>query len=359
MTGPLVGDIPARRRRTPGRVVLRRGKPSYRADVLTEPADLDSATLVRLLQGCWGLRDVALEFLPLGFGSHHWRAGDRFVTVDDLAAGHQAMPDPDSAFAALDRAYRTAAALRDEAELDFVIAPLPDAQGAVLRRVSERYAVSVAPLIDGESSEWGPYETADERRLISAMLGRLHGATRQVPAGLARTEDFAIPSRGALEDALRELGRPWTTGPFAEPARRALGETANSIERRLRDYDELVASARMDIGGWVVTHGEPHRANVVRGPNRRRYLVDWDTTLIAPRERDLHMVLDHERTGWDEYRAVVATELDDDMIRLYRTWWALADIAVFVQFFRAPHEQSEQSAASWRILDQNLAGHDD
>ena len=327
--------------------------------MLTEPADLDSATLVRLLERHWGLRDVALEFLPLGFGSHHWRAGDRFVTVDDLTAGHQAVPDADSAFAALDRAYRTAAVLRDEAELDFVIAPLPDAQGAVLRRLSERYAVSVLPFIDGESSEWGPYETADERRLMSTVLGRLHAATRHAPPGLPRTEDFAIPSRGALEHALLDLKRPWTTGPFAEPARRALGETAISVERRLRDYDELVAAARADFDAWVITHGEPHRANVVRGPNRHRYLVDWDTTLVAPRERDLYMVLDDERTGWDEYTVVLPAELNADMIRLYRRWWELADIAVFIHLFRHPHEQSEQSAASWRILDHNLAADDD
>jgi aminoglycoside phosphotransferase (APT) family kinase protein len=58
---------------------------------------------------------------------------------------------------------------------------------------------------------------------------------------------------------------------------------------------------RESSDSWVVTHGEPHRGNVIRDPRGGVYLVDWDTTLIAPRERDLRMVLDRELTGWDEY----------------------------------------------------------
>ena len=52
--------------------------------MLTPPTDLDPAALAAALAH-WGLGDARLEYLPVGFGSHHWRAGDAFVTVDDLA----------------------------------------------------------------------------------------------------------------------------------------------------------------------------------------------------------------------------------------------------------------------------------
>jgi len=291
----------------------------------------------------------------VGFGSHHWRACEWFITVDDLAAGHQAS-DPDASFSALERAYQTAAALRHGAALDFVVAPLPDSDGAIIRRLSDRYAVTVFPFIDGQSSEWGPYETNDERRTMCGILGRLHAATDLLPAGLPRIEDFALPARAALEDALSDLRRRWATGPFAEPTRRLLAESAVRVEHRLRDYDLLVDQARARSDGWVVTHGEPHRANVIRGPRGRRHLVDWDTALLAPRERDLHMVLGGDLTGWDEYTAVLPAEFDEQTLRLYRRWWELADITTFVHLFRQPHAQTEQTAASWTVLAENV-GH--
>jgi spectinomycin phosphotransferase len=322
--------------------------------MLTEPADLDRAELAAAVVRHWGLDELRLEYVPVGFGSHHWRAGEWFITVDDLAAGHQAYPDPESSFSALDRAYQTAAVLRHSAGLDFVVAPLPDSDGAVIRRLSDRYAITVFPYVEGESSEWGSYETNAERRTMCGILGRLHAATERLPAGLARIEDLVLPARAALEDALSDLQRPWTTGPFAEPTRRLLANSAAGVEHLLRDYDGLAGSARAGADAWVVTHGEPHRANVIRGPRCRRHLVDWDTALVAPRERDLHMVLGDDLTGWDEYVAVLPAELDETSLRLYRRWWELADITTFVHLFRQPHAHTEQTAASWRVLADNL-----
>lgn len=329
--------------------------------VLTEPRDLDRSELEQVLQESWGLRDPQLDYLAVGFGSHHWKAVDargtrRFVTVDDLEADFRPAPDNDSAFADLDRAFRTAAELRDNATLEFVVAPLFDRDGAVIRRISHRYALSMSPFIDGESSEWGPYERPDDRRVMGAVLGRLHAATEQVPTDLPRREDFVVPSRAALVEALHDLDRTWDSGPFSEPVRKLLQVSAHELERRLQEYDELAAGVRERSDSWVVTHGEPHRANVIRDPHGGVHLVDWDTTLIAPRERDLQMVLDQDLTGWHEYRELAGvSSLNHDALQLYRWWWDLADIAVFVAGFRRPHERTEDTVASWEILASTLA----
>lgn len=329
--------------------------------MLTEPEDLDRAELVALLERHWALSDPQLEYLPVGFGSHHWRAVDsrgvrRFVSVDDLEAGFQAGPDADAALAALDRAFRTAVALREEAELEFVVAPLRDDEGIVTRRVDRRYSVTVLPFVDGDSSTFGSYESARERREMGAVLGRLHAATDRVPAGLPRSDDFALPSRASLEAALRDLDARWETGPFAERARRLLRTHARDLGRRLGEYDEAVARVRGAPNPWVVTHGEPHRANVMRDRHGDVHLIDWDTTLIAPRERDLRMVLDEELTGWDEYVAAAgAASLDQRVILLYEEWWELANIGIFVDVFRRAHERTADTAACWENLTKHLA----
>src|SRR5947199_3116874 len=118
--------------------------------MLTPPSDLDVDALVRALAS-WRLRTARFEYLPVGFGGHHWSAdgldGTRaFVTVDDLSAGFRRGADVDASFAALERAYRTAAALRDVGRPEFVVAPLESGDGVLLHRLDSRYAVSVAPF---------------------------------------------------------------------------------------------------------------------------------------------------------------------------------------------------------------------
>ena len=310
------------------------------------PNDLDQEELRAALATGWGLRAVELEYRPVGFGSHHWLAVDdggthRFVSVDDLEAGFQPGPDADGSFDALARAFGAAALLRGHAGLEFVVAPLLDRDGAVIRRLAPRYAVRVMPFVDATSQLFGEYETANERRRMGTVVGRLHAATDTVPAGLPRRDDFAVPSRDALEAALADLDVSWTTGPFAESARELLRGHAEQLECRLLEHDELARVVAERPDDWVVTHGETHRANVMLDRDGGLHLVDWDTLLIAPRERDLRPVLDRDLTGWDEYREAAGdVGLHDDTIELYRRWWDLGDIATFVAEFRRPHERT-------------------
>ena len=316
--------------------------------MLTPPTDLDPTALDQALRH-WGLRQPRLEYQPVGFGSHHWRAGNAFVTVDDLTAGFHG-DDVDSAFAALERAYRTAAALRDGG-LEFVLAPLDDDEGVQSRRIGERYTVSVAPFVDGTAGSFGPYETKEERRRLGELLGRLHDVGARVPAGLPRRDDLGIASRSALDEALADITQPWQTGPFAEPTRVLLAARADELRESLETYDALAARLRQRAGSWVVTHGEPHRGNVLIDRRGARHLIDWDTTLVAPRERDLWHVLDEELTGWEEYCAIAGdVPVDADALDLYRQRWELTDIAAFVAEFRRPHEEDENTVASFGHL---------
>jgi spectinomycin phosphotransferase len=328
--------------------------------VYSEPRDIDRAALADALERHWSIGAVRLDYLPIGFGSHHWETvgadGSRwFVSADDLLAGPHAGGAPDDVFAMLDRAFRTAAALRD-AGLEFVLAPVPSGGGAVLRRIDARYAIRVEPFVDGAAGEFGEYERPEERRRMGTLLGRLHAASESVPRGLPGREDFALPGREALEGAFAELDTPWDHGPFAEPARELLRAHAGGVRERLDAYDQLAGRVRDEPGPWVVTHGEPHSANLIREARGDLRLVDWDTTLIGPRERDLWMVLDADLTGWDEYREVVGPHrLNEDALGLYRERWALAEICVYVAAFRRPHEETEDTRVSWQELAEYLS----
>jgi spectinomycin phosphotransferase len=322
--------------------------------VRTEPDDLDRADLATALAARWGLAGAELEYVPEGGGSHHWRcaAGEerRFVSVDDLTATHRAATDEDAAFAGLESAYEVAGALRDDGGLGFVVAQIPDRDGRRLHRLGSRYAMRVEPVIEGVPGIFGQYSPED-RREVAALLGRLHSATARVPAGLPRTADLRIPSRAILEAAIADVGRPWSTGPFAEPARALLAARADDVTERLADHDTVAARLGATRAGWVATHGEPHGGNVIRDPAGGLHLIDWDTALLAPRERDLQMVLDDDLTGWDEYRAAAGpVELDLDALGFYRRLWALADIASFTAVLRRPHVDTTDMRHAYEAL---------
>lgn len=63
------------------------------------------------------------------------------------------------------------------------------------------------------------------------------------------------------------------------------------------------------------------------------------------------MVLDENLTGWDEYIAVAGhASLNQQAMQLYRCWWDLADIGIYIERFRRPHERTEDTVASWENL---------
>lgn len=68
--------------------------------------------------------------------------------------------DPDAAFDALDRAFQTAALLRDQVGLGFVIGPVTKRDGGVTNRVDARYALTVLPHLDGEPVGNGGYASS-------------------------------------------------------------------------------------------------------------------------------------------------------------------------------------------------------
>jgi spectinomycin phosphotransferase len=308
--------------------------------VYTAPR-VDAQHLLREIRVGWRFDAVTAEYSPVGFGSHHWIASDRsgakrFVTLDDLWKSGGGLT-AEAAFARLSAAFEAARALRD-AGLEFVVAPLADVEGRVLRRFMDAFSIAVFPFLDGDTHPYGEYRSDDHRRGVLGLVHRLHTATPDV-AAIAAREDFVVPFRAELDRALEELRWPWTAGPFAAHARDLLRGVQGDLRRALRLFDALVDRVRDDASPWVITHGEPHAANVIwtrHGPR----LIDWDTALIAPPGRDLWMLEPGDAVTWRK----------DASFALYRLRWDVAEVAIYVEGFRATHEATADSIESWNNL---------
>ena len=91
----------------------------------------------------WGLRPTAVQYLPEGGGSFHWRVVDRergalFVRVDDLDDKPWIGDQRAVVLDGLRRAFATAILLQQDAGLSFVVAPLPSVAGQAVQPLGER-----------------------------------------------------------------------------------------------------------------------------------------------------------------------------------------------------------------------------
>jgi hypothetical protein len=324
--------------------------------VFTKPDDLDAETIADELATRWSFAAIELVYQPVGFGSHHWlavaRTGDtRFLSVDDLRSNSVSTPDgtTNAAFARLERALRSASALREEADLDFVVAPLPSVHGDVLARLDERYSIAVYPYLTGVSAgDDGEYRSAADRAVMLERVIALHAAT-DVALPHAGVEDGFLPGRRELVTALGGVDKPWTTGPYGEPARVLLREHADGVRQLLAHFDRLVVGVSADGARMVITHGEPHAANVVvdsTGP----LLVDWESALVAPPERDLWVLDPGDGSVLAAYTEATGVALLEERLDFYRLWYDLFEIAGYVDLFRVDHADTADAAESWKNL---------
>lgn len=320
--------------------------------MLAPPTDLHLSVLSAALTDGWGIHDPLLDYLAVGFGSHHWRAeaGDGcrwFVTVDE----HR---DP-SSIADLRRAFDTASALHRDAGLAFVLAPVPDRVGEPVRVLGGgAFTVAVTTWVDASPLGPGPYASDDDRAMVLRMLGRLHRATPLVAPTAAAPAmqpiELDVPHIDGLRAALDAIDEPWGSGPYAEPARALLRVDEARLTVALARHDELAACVLAESSPWVLTHGEPHSANILRDAGGALHLIDWDTARLAPRERDLWMVT-HATTDLQPYVDIVGdVPLSAAALRLFRMRWDLSEIAVYVSGLHAPHEDDPNTREAWDDL---------
>ncbi len=323
----------------------------------TAPTNLTPELLRKALAEGWLLRGGYLKYVPEGGGSHHWKMVDadgqpHFITVDDLDDKDWIGDTRERVFEGLGCALTTAAALRSQAGLEFVVAPIESVDGEVLRRVDNRYAVSVYPFLSGRSYPFGPYPDDQVRDMALDMIVELHQSTTSAGQSVPDHE----PRYGGqwdLSEFLEDPHRRWTGGPFSEPARCLLISYAADLVQLVAGFDRLVERTATARARRVVTHGEPHPANVMLVEDRL-VLIDWDTVALAPPERDLSVIVATSNACIDRYQTATGREIDPAVLTLYRLRWYLDDLASAVSMFRNHHGESADTRRWWKGLQPHL-----
>jgi Phosphotransferase enzyme family len=290
-----------------------------------------------------------LEYRAVGFGSHHWVATDNlglrhFVTADELSSESRIGDEISVLGLHLRPALAAAIDLR-ALGCGFVVAPIATKADDPFVQF-DRYAVALFPFIEGHSFSFEESFGQAEREQVLELVAAPH----RVPITAIRpprVDEFAVPGLDQLDRSTDREAK--STGPYAAVVSQLLIDNEGEIRRLIARYRILAAQYLGDPGPVVITHGEIHPGNVMLTSNGC-VIVDWDTVLVAPPERDLWRLVQGDESVLQRYRDATGTVPNDWLVGLYDIRWDLAEIASFAAAFRIPHEDTEDTRMALEIL---------
>lgn len=171
-----------------------------------------------------------------------------------------------------------------------IVAPLPTSTQTLWVIVND-FALSLYPFIDGRTgADVGLSE--QHWRAFGAMLKQIH--TSQLTPDLLQIvpcETFTPSRRSVITD----LEAAITRQAFAGPLERELAVFWHSRRDEIRTLvdraDALGRQLRQGSLPMVLCHADLHTWNVLLDTAQQLWLVDWDETILAPKERDLMFVV--------------------------------------------------------------------
>ena len=297
------------------------------------PSIQDNEILARL-RDSYGISGAEIEFLPIGNESSSWvykasgnDGKDYFLKLKDTA------PYPPSA---LVPRY-----LKDSG-IDQVLAPLPTLNQE-LWTLADDFTLTLYPFIDGKTGlENGLSDSHWEE--FGNVLGRVHST--RLPDELLRhveRETFVPRWAGVAQrrDSLKELDATLRKKSFDDPYQNELAtfwkQESALIMRLIARAEELSRVAQNRPFESILCHSDIHPANILLNGEGKMFMVDWDTPIMAPKERDLMFVVGVRSRSYATdarieelfFNGYGQVDIDPLMLVYYRYEWVVQDIGSY------------------------------
>jgi spectinomycin phosphotransferase len=295
---------------------------------MLEPPELSEATIIAHVRAAYGLPLREVAFLPLG--------ADQDTAVYRAVAEDGAMY-----FAKLRRGAFVAASVLiphwlHNQGVAAIIPPLAARDGALWTHLAS-FTVILYPYVDGVDAH-DVALSEPQWHTLGSTLRRLHEA--DVPAALRRDvprEDYSPHARRQVRGFLAQATREDFADPWAAGAARLLRKRAGEISDCVARAEALAGEVERLALPSCLCHSDIHAWNVLLDATGRLFVVDWDTLIYAPRERDL-MFISGGIGGWgtpDEiaqfYRGYGETEVNPAALAYYRYDRIVQDIAAYCE----------------------------
>jgi spectinomycin phosphotransferase len=320
---------------------------------MLEKPDVDDAQIIATLRHDYGLRVARLEFLPLGAdpNSAVYRAVTQQSTPYFVKLRRGSVDE-----VALMLAQFLARALAQ------VIAPLPTGSGRLWANLAP-FALILYPYVEGRSA----YDFELSRRQwrdFGAAIKQLH--TADVPAALRarlRQETYGGRWRHQVTSVLGRVDRDRSAEAAPAQLVELLASQRSTIVDLVRRADHLAQALQQASPEFVVCHSDLHAGNLLIDRADALYIVDWDSPILAPKERDLmfigggqgfrgHTPQQETTRFFDGYGA---TQIDTRALAYYRYERIVEDIAVTCEQLSSAGIAGDDREQTLRYLAANFA----
>ena len=320
------------------------------------PPDLSRETVAQYLADAYGLHDARIEFLPLGadVNSAVFR-----INASDGAAYFLKLRRDD-----FDQpVVPVPAFLHHDKGIEAVMAPLPTTSQQ-LSTQSHGFDWALYPFFDGKN---GFERTLTNRQwtALGAALGAIHRT--ELPEALSASlpkEQYAHHWR----EGVRRYQRRFINGVKGDDiVKRFLAfweEHAEEIDTVVYRSEQLASILLERPPQLVLCHSDLHAGNVLVGDNDRISIVDWDTLILAPKERDLMFIGGGVGHVWNQpqeealfYEGYGSKDIDLVALAYYRYERIAKDVLEFCdQMFDATSSAEDREEGLRQMQSQFLPG---
>lgn len=226
------------------------------------------------------------------------------------------------------------------------LAPLPTWKHGLWISV-EGFFLMLYPFVNG--SEAMKVGMTDAQWMeFGSTLKRIHIA--ELPSDMSRSvkREIFVPKWSSLA---RDLHTCVNAQEFDDPYQRNLAnfwrennQTIQALIERTEMLGKHLLQAHLE---FVLCHADIHTANILLTHDQNIFIVDWDDTLLAPKERDLMFVLSEgttqtreEQMFFDGYGNV---EINQRALAYYRYEWCVQEIGDFGERVFRTEDTSERT----------------
>jgi spectinomycin phosphotransferase len=279
------------------------------------------------LEGCYGISVTSLTFLPIGYDSTAWVY--RAEAVDGVRYFCKVRAGLDNL-----RGIVIPRFVKDSG-VPHIVAPLPTNSRALWATVND-FALILYPFIDGRTGVESSLSD-DDWTALGALVKQVHSLS--LPPDLLRLvrRDPFTPVR---RDLVPTLDKFLTTPRLSDPVARELAAhwraKREDIHTLVERADTLGRQLQQDSPPLVLCHADLHTWNVLVDNARQLWLVDWDETILAPKEQDLMFFMrgiGRDLVGTHDtecfFRGYGESAIDARALAYYRYAWAVQDLAAY------------------------------
>lgn len=311
--------------------------------------DLEDERIINCLQEAYGLTVEAITFLPLG--------ADLNTAVYRITTSNKA-----DFFLKLRRGEFNEDALfiqkhLSDLGLKQIIPPLPTTAEQLWTPLSSFKAI-LYPYVEGQNAT--DKKLSNEQWIeFGATIKRFHSAPipKTITSSIQK-ETFSPKWRESVTTFLERIDDEIFEEPIAAQMALFLNSKSKEISKIVNRTENLACLLQTQPLDYILCHADIHGWNLLIDNEGALYVVDWDTLIFSPKERDLMFIGagigDSGRPPLEEetlfYEGYGSTPINQAAIAYYRYERIIEDIGVYCEQVFQSNDAEEDRAQSFEYL---------